>query len=146
MALTSNEADHPQVLIARNARASVATYVDVNPNVGPGVPILLTNAAAVFASIRNLFLCPAGGRGRIFQEDYWSGVYSLLQEPFDGITANALSIAIFQALRVWEKRVTVRSSDVGVVAVPSLPGYQVTLTITVNGKAETQTFNLITSG
>lgn len=103
---------------------SSATYVDVNPAFDPHTSpaILLTDTyAVVHGSLANLFACPKGGRSRIFQEDYWSGLYYLLQEPFDGQTANLISLATKQAISSWEPRI----GNVSVTVTPdiSIPGY-----------------------
>lgn len=101
-----------------------ATYVDVNPTFDPNTSpaILLTDTyAIVHGSLSNLFACPKGGRSRIFQEDYWSGLYQLLQEPFDDQTANLISMATKQAISAWEPRI----GNVSVVITPdiTIPGY-----------------------
>lgn len=142
MALTTNEADHPDVLLAPANRTMSHTIVDVNPRPGQDRPVLLTGAAAVFASLRNLFMCPEGGRSRIFQEDYYSGIYFLLQEPFDGITAQKLSAAVYDAIRIWEPRVTVNASDV--IVVPDAPSqsYMVTVHIRMGGSTYSNTYSL----
>lgn len=142
MSITNNELSHPEVLLPPSNRVSSHAYVDVNPRTGFGAPVLLAGAAAVFASIRNLFMCPQGGRARIFQEDYFSGVYNLLQEPFDSITAQQLSVAIYDALRLWEPRITIYSSDVYVRTISASLTYAATITIRMNGRPYTETFNL----
>jgi phage baseplate assembly protein W len=106
-----------------------ATYVDVNPTYDPQTSpaILLTDTyAIVYGSLANLFACPQGGRSRIFQEDYWSGLYQLLQEPFDGQTANLLSLACKQAIDAWEPRIV--NVVVNVTPDITIPGYLVGVT------------------
>lgn len=145
MAISSNQDSIPSILLRPGLSGSQAVYIDVNPAAGGENPVLLYNAAAVFASLRNLFMCVQGSRGRIFQEDYFSGVYELLQEPLDDVTASSLSIAIFQAVRKWEPRVTIRSSDIVVVTNYGLPGYEVTVTLTINGVVSKETYDLISN-
>lgn len=132
----------PDMLISRVPKRSQAIYIDVNPVPKAGTPILLHDAAAVFASIRNLLLCPRGGRSRIFQEDYFSGLYDLLQEPLDSRTATEISIFIYQAMKTWEPRVAINPSDVSVEANNSLPGYLITISIVVLGNRRTHTFKM----
>jgi phage baseplate assembly protein W len=122
----------PDVLMKPASQKSKAVYVDVNPVPDPQTPELLYDAAAVFAAIRNLLLCPRGGRSAIFQEDYFCGVYDLLQEPFDMITATQLNIAIHQSLLKWEPRIAVSPSDVTVYPDSATASYIVTIRMTVN--------------
>lgn len=143
---TLNSAPLPDVLINKSQVRSESIYADVNPVPNEGTPILVYDATAVFAALRNLFLCPIGGRARIFQEDYGSGLYDLLQEPFDDITANQISSVLFQAIRKWEPRVRIDPSDIKVVADSSLPGYVLQITITVRGKRSFNTFKVPLSG
>lgn len=146
MALVSNADSIPEALIQVKAQGSQAIYLDVNPVPGPGKSELLLDAAAVFASIRNLLLCPPGARGRIFQPDYFSGVYYLLQEPMDDVTANQISSSLYQALQRWEPRVRLSPSDIQVVVNNRLPGYLVQITITILGKTKTSVINIPLSG
>ena len=146
MSVTDNSLSIPASLLNVNQIRSNAIYADVSPVPVPGQSEILYNAAAVFASIRNLFLCPKGGRSRIFQEDYFSGLYDLLQEPFDPVTAQQLSVALYQALRKWEPRVTVNPGDLNIQADSTLPGYRVSLVITVNGQPTLSQFNIPLNG
>ena len=136
----------PDVLIRKSQVRSEAIYADVNPVPSKGTPILVYDATAVFASLRNLFLCPIGGRARIFQEDYGSGLYDLLQEPFDDITANKISSVLFQSIRKWEPRVRIDPSDLLVIRDSSLPGYAIQVTVTVRGQRSFNTFKVQLSG
>lgn len=136
----------PDTLIEVPRVKSSARFVDVNPRPSLGGGILLFDAAAIFASIGNLMLCPPGARGRIFQEDYFSGVYYLLQEPFDEATAAQLSIAIHQAFIIWEPRLNVTPSDIYVERVPTAPGYRVFIQLRINGNVHTNAFLLPIQG
>lgn len=146
MSISDNSMSIPDALLNRSRIRSNAIYADVNPVPSVGQPEILYDAAAVFAAIRNLFLCPKGGRSRIFSPDYFSGLYDLLQEPFDPITAQQLSVALYQALRKWEPRVTVNPGDLQVSTDSALPGYTVTLTLTVNGQTTLSKFNVPLNG
>lgn len=142
MSISDNSESIPESLIKPGLRRSDALYIDVNPIHQPGLPVLVYDSSAVFASIRNLFLSSYGSRGRIFQEDYFSGVYELLFEPVDDTTALQVRLAIYQALHKWEPRITINPADIDVIAQPYYPGYSVTLGITINGQRENFTFNL----
>lgn len=136
----------PDTLLKIAAQRSRALYVDVNPVPNPQTPDLLHDAAAVFASIRNLILCPRGGRAAIFQEDYFCAVYDLLQEPFDQVTATQISVALQQSLAKWEPRIRVTPSDINVYADALMPGYSVTLKMTVNDTRIDGVMNLPLTG
>ena len=84
-----------------------ATYVDINANYDPATSpahLVLDSYAILYGSVSNLILCPPGGRGRIFQEDYYCGLLTLLQEPFDEITANLIAMTLNTAIKTWEPR------------------------------------------
>ena len=146
MSISDNAMSIPAALLNTNQLKQNAIYADVNPLPGPGFPEILYNAAAVFASIRNLFLCPQGGRSRIFQEDYFSGLYDLLYEPFDGVTAQQISVALYQALRKWEPRITINPSDIAVVPDAGTQSYLVAMQITVGGQSTVTQFNVPLNG
>lgn len=146
MAISDNADGAPLTLLTKDVLRTTAEYIDVNPVPQKGARELLYGAAAVFASIRNLFLCPRGGRSRIYQEDYFSGLYDLLHEPLDTITAKLIETALYQALRLWEPRVTINPSDLVVIVDSSLPGYQVVMKIVVHGQTQQGTFGVPLSG
>lgn len=84
-----------------------ATYIDINATYDPAsspAHLVLDSYAILYGSVANLILCPPGGRGRIFQEDYFCGLLSLLQEPFDEITANLIAMTLNTSLKTWEPR------------------------------------------
>lgn len=141
-----NSLPAPSVLIRRSQTRSEAIYIDVNPVPAEGASVLLLDAAAVFSAIRNLLICPQGARGRIFQEDYFCGLYDLLQEPLDPTTATQISIIIYQALRKWEPRIIINPSDIQVEVNNYLPGYEITIVINVLGKRVPHTFSVKLSG
>ena len=120
--------------------SSSATYIDLNPSFDPHSSpslILLDSYAVVHGSLANLFVSAQGSRGRIFQEDYWSGLYQLLQEPFDSQTASLISMASRTAIANWEPRIT--NVSVSVVPDTSIPGYIVSVTGQLNA-ADMQAF------
>lgn len=105
-----------------------AVYVDVNPGFSPDhspAHLLRDEYAILYGSVANLIMCPPGGRSRIFQEDYFCGLMNLIQEPFDGITANLMSMTLNTALNTWEPRLT--NLSVTVEAVPNPPTYVVSV-------------------
>lgn len=106
-----------------------ATFVDVNPGFDPKTSpshLLLDVYAVLYGSLANLIVTPPGGRSRIFQEDYFSGVTGLLQEPFDGTTAQLISMTVATAIRIWEPRLV--NVTVNVSTVTSPPGYFIQVT------------------
>lgn len=126
--LNTQETLFPNDILNVGLNTQNATYVDVNPTFDPNTSpaILLTDTyAIVHGSLANLFACPKGGRSRIFQEDYWSGLYQLLHEPFDGETANLISIATKQAINSWEPRID--NVSVNVTPDVSIPGYVISV-------------------
>lgn len=106
-----------------------ATWIDVNTNFTVNnLPDRLPDHLAIsLASLFNLFNCPIGARGKIFQPEYGSEWYYFLQEPVDGITAAKMRIAMIQAISRWEPRITLDYSRTKIIADPTLPGYQVTI-------------------
>jgi phage baseplate assembly protein W len=114
----------PNDILNSGLNTNNATYVDINPtfdvNMSPAV-LLTDTYAIVYGSIANLLACPPGGRGRIFQEDYWSSLYQLLQEPFDSQTSNFIELAVQQVISTWEPRIT--NVFVSTTIDTSIPGY-----------------------
>ncbi len=104
-----------------------ATWVDVNTNFTVNnLPDRLPDHLAIsLSSLFNLFNCPIGARGKIFQPEYGSEWYYFLQEPIDGITAAKMRIAMIQAIARWEPRIALDYSRTKILADPTLPGYQV---------------------
>lgn len=82
-----------------------ATWVDVNSRHGQtSLPDLLPDNYAIANSIRNLLLCPIGGRGCLFQPNYGASIMDWLQEPMDALTAQFMWIDIIQQIPKWEPR------------------------------------------
>jgi len=139
---TSNALSIPDVLLAPSRTKSSATYVDVNPTPDEGTPDLLMDGAAVLTGIRNLILSPRGCRTRIFGEDFFSGVYELLHEPLDEMTAAQVNLSIYQSLKKWEPRITLYPSDCTTAVDALSPGFLVRLSFTIGEQAVTGEFLL----
>jgi phage baseplate assembly protein W len=83
-------------------------WLDINTLLGEGFKQdLLPNILAINNSIYNLFRCPIGARGPIFQPDYGTSLQRLLHEPLDFITAHKIRMVSIQALQRWEPRIDV---------------------------------------
>lgn len=118
----------PNEVLNPGLQSQGATYIDINPTFDPHTSpslILLDTYAVVHGSLANLFVSAQGSRSRIFQEDYWSGLYQLLQEPFDSETAALISMAAQTAVKNWEPRI--KNVSVNVIADPTMPGYAITV-------------------
>jgi len=104
-----------------------ATYIDVNTLVTlDSLPDRLPDQLSITnASLINLFRCPIGSRGKIFQPEYGSEWYQFLQEPINDMTAAKMRIAMIQAIARWEPRIVLDYSNTFVQADQTLPGYQV---------------------
>lgn len=126
---------------------NLATWIDVNSSFTINTnPDLLPDALAVSNSLYNLFNCPVGGRGRIFQPEYGTYWYQFLQEPIDQITGNQMKISMIQAIARWEPRITVDTSQSFIQPDFSLPGYNVRIAFDIPLsflKQQSLSFNLI---
>jgi phage baseplate assembly protein W len=79
-------------LVPVNSKTSNVTWLDVNSGMGlNGKPDLLPNVKALVNSLFNLFQCPIGARGPIFEPDYGCVLYWMLQEPLDFISATKIN-------------------------------------------------------
>ncbi len=125
-----------------------ASYVDVNPRILQNeMPELIPDLDSVkFAAFFNLFRCPVGARGRIFNARFGSNLYWLLQEPLDETSAEAAQAATFGAIKQWEPRVTVDQTRSRFDIDFNLPGYRVRLALVDNitGRNTLMSFNLPT--
>jgi phage baseplate assembly protein W len=130
----------PDTLIYSKRKQSLSTYSDVNPLMELGQPDLIYDSEAILAAIRNLFMCPIGARGPIFNPTFGSMLYQLLQEPYDEVTAHRIDSAVRQAIVQWEPRVNIMS--VSVVTDDTQPGYIISLVleIAVTGKVITGSY------
>lgn len=91
-----------------NIQTSNVVWLDVNSRLTQnGRPDLLPNIRALMNSLFNLFQCPIGARGPIFEPEYGSILYSMLQEPLDLISANKIKAGVIQAIQRWEPRIEV---------------------------------------
>lgn len=122
-----------------------ATFIDVNTNfTQDGQPDLLPDVAAVNTALYNLFHCPIGARGRIFQPTYGSLWWEWLQEPIDEITADKMRMSTIQAIQTWEPRIQVNLDASTITPNYSLPGYDVRIQylLTLNQKTYAVAFNI----
>jgi phage baseplate assembly protein W len=122
-----------------------ATWIDVNSNFTlDGNPDLLPDVMAVQNSLFNLFNCPIGARGRIFQPQYGSLWYQFLQEPLDQVTANKMQMATINAIQTWEPRIQVDTSNSYINPNYTLPGYDVRIAFifTLTGQKQGLKFQL----
>lgn len=106
-----------------------AQWVDTNTrftqdNLPDRVP---DSISIIYSSIFNLFNCPVGARGKIFQPEYGSEWYYFLQEPIDEQTASLMRIAMIQAIQRWEPRLILSQGRTSITADPTLPGYKVVI-------------------
>lgn len=106
-----------------------AQWVDTNTrftqdNLPDRVP---DSISIIYSSIFNLFNCPVGGRGKIFQPEYGSEWYYFLQEPIDDQTASLMRIAMIQAIARWEPRLIISQGRSTITADNTLPGYHVVI-------------------
>lgn len=106
-----------------------AVWVDVNTRfrINP-LPDRLPDAAAiVYGSLYNLFNCPVGTRGRIFEPTYGAALYEFLQEPISETTSTGIKMALIQSLATWEPRIQLITGQCSVIPDQNLPGYKVRL-------------------
>lgn len=105
-----------------------AIYVDANSGVTQNnLPDRIPDDLAIRNSLYNLFNCPIGARGKIFQPEYGSEWYQFLQEPIDAITAAKMRIGMIQSIARWEPRIVLDYSKTSIVADSTLPGYYVNI-------------------
>jgi phage baseplate assembly protein W len=104
-----------------------ATWVDVNTLVSQdNLPDRIPDSLSItHSSLRNLFNCNIGERGKIFQPEYGSEWRLFLQEPIDLVTAAKMRIAMIQAIARWEPRLTLNYSQCSITPNLSIPGYEV---------------------
>jgi phage baseplate assembly protein W len=93
----------PQGVLTTNV-----VWLDVNTSLGlNGRPDLLSNVRALINSLFNLFQCPVGARGPIFEPEFGSILMYMLQEALDAISANKIKAGVLQAIQRWEPRIEV---------------------------------------
>lgn len=107
-------------------------WSDVNTLLGEGFKQdLLPNMLAINNSIYNLFRCPIGARGPIFQPEYGTSLQRLLHEPLDFITAHKIRMVSIQAIQRWEPRIEVDVSRSTVVPDFVNAAFYVTIVYTI---------------
>jgi phage baseplate assembly protein W len=103
-----------------------ATWIDTNSQFPlNNLPDRVPDYLAIANSIFNLFNCPVGARGKIFQPTYGSEWLYYLQEPIDTVTSNNMFIAMIQSITRWEPRIILDYSQTFVQPDTTLPGYKV---------------------
>ena len=126
-----------------------AYWIDVNTLVSMNsMPDRLPDEQGItYSSLFNLFNCPIGGRGRIFEPTYGSILYQILQEPVDELSTQTIQIGFIQAIARWEPRIVIDYSNTYVLADYTMPGYRIRLAYTVNLSKQriSQDFNLYSS-
>lgn len=93
---------------------------------------------AIRQSIKNLLFTRFGER--LFQPEIGSGIYNLLFEPLDNISANALKKAVTTVIQNYEPRAKIEQVDV----LPDYDtnSYEVTIFFRVVGIAQTTSLSL----
>lgn len=120
-------------------------WLDVNTLIGVSpLPDLVPDVQAINNSLYNLFRCPVGARGPIFQPEYGSGLMQLLHEPLDYITANKIKMYLFQAIQRWEPRVNIDMGNSFVKVNSNINAFyaQMAYTIVATKQAGLGTFTL----
>lgn len=120
--------------MARYYSLDGASYIDINTRITQNdIQNLIPDIESVkWCSLYNLFMCPIGARGPIFEPTYGSGVYWILHEPMDELSATRLESAIFDAIRTWEPRVTMSLPESSITPLYELPGYRARLALIDN--------------
>lgn len=125
-----------------------ASYVDVNPRISQNtMPELIPDLDSVkWCGLFNLFRCPVGARGGIFNARFGSNLYWLLQEPMDETSVIDVKNATFAAIRQWEPRVSIDESNSSFQIDWNLPGYRVKLALidNITNRGANLQFNLPT--
>lgn len=113
-------------------KVTEVVWLDINTRLGEGFnQDLLPNVLAINNSIYNLFRCPIGARGPIFQPEYGTSLIRLLHEPLDYITAHKIRMVSIQAIQRWEPRVDVDVARSTVQPDFNLPGFNVSIVYTI---------------
>jgi len=113
-------------LIPFNTRLTNTVWLDVNSDARQnGRPDLLPDVLAINNSLKNLFRCPIGGRGRIFQPEYGTFLWYLLQEPFGNQSAQKIRASLIQSIEKWEPRIKLIYQATSLLPNYQAPGYQV---------------------
>lgn len=131
-------ADLPDSARAKPSQKTTnAVWLDVNSNAGlNGKSDLLPNEEAINNSLFNLFNCPIGARGPLFQPEYGTILHRMLHEPLDYNTANKIRAYLFQAVQRWEPRIILDMATSMVIPDLRLPGYMITLNYSISSTGE----------
>ena len=126
---------------------SNATWIDVNTlTTKSTLPDRVPDVVSIYASsLVNLFNCPIGARGPIFEPEYGTNLYQLLQEPIDEQTSDLIMISLIQAISRWEPRITIDYGATSVTPNYRIPGYQIRITYTVNLTGHRETIDFAAS-
>ena len=117
---------------------SQANYIDLNSMIGsPGESQLLYDKQAIRQAILNIFKTTIGEAGPIFEPEFGSGIYNLLQEPFDDVTGMQIRVATIQALQRWEPRIELVFDETDVTVNDLNTGYDVNITYRIKKTGET---------
>jgi phage baseplate assembly protein W len=121
-------ADADDFLAPPDFRITRVVWLDVNTGLAQnGRSDLLPNIRALVNSLFNLFQCPIGARGPIFEPEYGSILYYMLHEPMDLISANKIKAGLIQAVQRWEPRVEILINETHVFPVVSINAFKVHL-------------------
>lgn len=122
-----------------------SVWLDLNSRLGLSAkPDLLPDISAINNSLFNLFSCPIGARGPIFEPEYGTVLHRLLHDPLDGYTANKIRANLIQAIQRWEPRIELDIANTVILPDFDIPGYRVktAYTILASGTYGQGTFNL----
>ncbi len=126
-------------------RTTPAVWLDVNSRARANQrPDLLPDILAINNSIYNLFSCPIGARGPIFQPTYGTFLYHLIHEPMDDRSAAKIRASLIQSLERWEPRIQLNHRETAVIPVYSTATYVVRVVYVYRLTRETAnvTFNV----
>ncbi len=112
-------------------QSSGPTWSDLNSGVGVnGKPAILLDYDSLNNAISNILSCPVGSRG--WHPTFGSDLPMLIWEPVDLITANAIKVAVIDAIRQWEKRITLVAGMSAITPNPDGISYNVSLVYKIN--------------
>jgi phage baseplate assembly protein W len=132
-----------QDLLPHSQKTTGELWLDVNSRFTIDTrPVLLPGTRAINNSLRNLFSCPIGARGRIHQPTYGNFLYPLLQEPLDVQTAAKLRASLIQSIERWEPRIKLDYKNTFVKADFNRVGYIVRVVYVYATVNEPQQYDL----
>lgn len=115
-----------------NVATTGVIWLDVNSNMSlNGRPDLLANVRALVNSLFNLFSCPIGARGPIFEPEYGCMLANMLQEPMDALSANKIKASLIQSVQKWEPRIEILLNQTSVTPDYNANAFRVTLVFLV---------------